>query len=238
MIRFYAPDIAATLTLPESDSQHAIKVLRHTVGDMVEVTDGRGTVYTCRIVDPHPRRTGVEIVERAEVKPCWDFHITIAVAPTKSIDRMEWLVEKLTETGVDRIVPVFCRYSERKEIKTDRLRRVAVAAMKQSLKATLPEIAEMTPIADFLASCTADQRFMGYCDDSVPRRLLAAAVQLHRSAAVLIGPEGDFSPAEVEQAIAAGFTPVTMGDNRLRTETAALVACDTLHIVNQLSPAL
>lgn len=234
MIRFYAPEIETSPFLPESDSQHCCRVLRMVSGDEIELVDGRGGLYKCRIVNAHNKRTEVEIIERISLPPVWGMDITVAVAPTKHLDRMEWLVEKLVEIGVNRIVPVKCARSERKEIKVERLEKIAVSAMKQSLKAVLPEIAEMTPLKEFVSSVEAGtQKFVAYCDDAVERRLLAREYRPGASVAVLIGPEGDFSPEEVAYAMSAGFVPVTLGDNRLRTETAALVACDTFHIINQ-----
>lgn len=234
MIRFYAPDIVSSRFLPESDSQHCCKVLRMQSGDEIEIVDGTGSLYRCRIVSANHKRTEVEIIERIDMPPVWNFDITVAVAPTKHLDRMEWLVEKLVEIGVNRIVPVKCMRSERKEIKVERLEKIAVSAMKQSLKAVLPTIDEMMPLPKFLSSVSEDvQRFVAYCDDRVERKLLAREYRPGASAAVLIGPEGDFSPEEIRMALDAGFIPVTLGDNRLRTETAALVACDTFHIINQ-----
>ena len=235
MIQFYAPDIEKTLSLPPSDSQHCIKVLRHQIGDIIEVIDGSGNSFTCRIVDPHQKHTSVEIIEKRSLPLCWDYSVTIAVAPTKMMDRMEWLVEKLTEIGVNRIVPLLCEHSERKEIKLERLEKIAVSAMKQSLKATKPIIEDMTRIDTFLKSVPADdEKFVGYCDVDTPRLLFSQALKPERNVTVLIGPEGDFSPAEIRNVIECGFIPMTLGDNRLRTETAALMACETVHIVNQI----
>ena len=238
MIRFYAPDIDCSPFLPESDSQHCCRVLRMQTGDEIEIIDGRGYLYRCRIVNAHSKRTEVETLERVALPPVWPCHITVAVAPTKHLDRMEWLVEKLVEIGVDRIVPVRCMRSERKEIKVERLEKNAVSAMKQSLKAVLPVIEEMTPLPRFIESVESGTlRFVAYCEDSVERKLLAREYRPGSSAAVLIGPEGDFSHEEIRAAIDTGFVPVTLGDNRLRTETAALVACDTIHIINQAFPS-
>lgn len=234
MIRFYAPDILDTAKLRAEDSAHAVRVLRRRAGDEVEVVDGRGGLYLCRLVTDDPRGAVVQVVESRRLPKVWTPSITVAVAPTKHNDRMEWLVEKLVEIGVDRIVPVRCERSERKDIKTERLQKIAVAAMKQSLKAVLPRIDDTTPLPAFLAEDFAGERFVGYCDAATERRLFAGAYTPGADAAILIGPEGDFSPAEIQAAIAAGYVPVTMGDNRLRTETAALVACDTIHIVNQI----
>lgn len=236
MIQFYAPDITATLTLPESDSQHCIRVLRMQCGNVIGVVDGKGHRYSCRIVEPHPKHTVVEIIDTLDISPVWSNDITIAIAPTKNIDRMEWCVEKLVEIGVNRIVPLRCQHSERKEIKFERLEKIAVAAMKQSLKATLPRIDEMMPISLFLEECATlknVQKFVGYCDSTMPRRLLAKEYSAGSDVVVLIGPEGDFSHEEIKAAINAGFIAITLGDNRLRTETAAIVACDTCHIINQ-----
>lgn len=234
MIRFYAPDINQSPFLPESDSQHCCRVLRMQTGNCIEIVDGRGALYKCRIVTAHNKRTEIEIIERIELPPVWQYNITVAVAPTKHLDRMEWLVEKLVEIGVNRIVPIRCMRSERKELKTERLEKIAVSAMKQSLKAVLPQIDEVMSLQSFLISVDkSDQRFVAYCDDWVERKLLAREYRPGSSVTVLIGPEGDFSPEEIKMTIDNGFVPVTLGDNRLRTETAALVACDTFHIINQ-----
>jgi 16S rRNA (uracil1498-N3)-methyltransferase len=235
MIQFFAPDIESTLCLPEADSGHAVRVLRMQPGDELQVVDGRGHRFLCRLLDNHSKHAAIEIVEREDIAPVWQNNITVMVAPTKNNDRMEWLVEKLVEIGINRIVPVRCARSERKEIKRERLEKIAVSAMKQSLKATLPEITEMMPIAEALRSFDAPQKYMGYCDDNVERKLFAKQYQPNVDVIILIGPEGDFSPAEVQAAISAKYVPVTMGDNRLRTETAALVACDTCHIINQIN---
>ena len=234
MIRFYAPDIASTWKLPESESGHAVRVLRHKPGDVLEVVDGLGNLYICRLVGDNPKGATVEPLETRRLEKVWAPSITLAVAPTKNIDRMEWLLEKLVEIGVDRFVPVRCARSERKGIKHERLEKIAVAAMKQSLKAILPRIDEFTPLGDFLREVPgASQRFVGWCDADTPRELLAKTLRPATDTTVLIGPEGDFTTDEIEMCRKAGFLPVTMGDNRLRTETAALVACDTFHILNQ-----
>lgn len=236
MIRFFAPDIENTLRLPEGESGHAIRVLRRRPGDEVEVVDGRGMLFRCRLVDDNHKGASITIVEREELPKVWTPSITVAVAPTKNMDRMEWLVEKLVEIGIDRFVPLKCERSERKELKVERIEKIAVSAMKQSLKAILPRIDATTPFKAFMAECAAmeAQRFVGYCDENTPRQLLARAYAPGNDVVLMIGPEGDFSPAEIQLAIASGFNAVTMGDNRLRTETAALVAADTIHIVNQL----
>ncbi len=238
MIRFYCPDLEPGMNrarLPESDSQHCVRVLRMSEGEELEASDGRGHIYSCRLAVAHPKRAEIEITGGREQPKVWGPRITVAVAPTKHLDRMEWLVEKLVEIGVDRIVAVRCRRSERKELKTERLEKIAISAMKQSLKAVLPEVSGPVPLDDFLRGCRTEsgQKFIGYCDSASDRVLLAKAYEPGSDVTILVGPEGDFTPEEVEAACASGFRAVTMGDNRLRTETAALVGADTVHIINQ-----
>lgn len=236
MIRFYAPDILTTSVLPESDSAHCIRVLRMNAGDPVEIVDGCGSSYTCRIIDPHPKHVMLDIIESRMEPLSWSYNLTVAVAPTKNNDRMEWLVEKLTEVGVNRIVPLCCRHSERKEIKTERLIKIAIAAMKQSLKATLPEVVPMVQLSEFVERTSREDvdRFVGYCADNCERKLLARSVTPGRDTIIMIGPEGDFDLSEIDLLLSRGYQPVTLGKNRLRTETAALVGATTVHVVNQL----
>lgn len=230
MIQFYSPDIAETLQLPESDSKHAVRVLRMREGDELQVVDGRGHVYTCRLADAHPKHVAIEIVSVADVPLPWSQRIAVAVAPTKHMDRMEWMVEKLTEIGVDDIIPILCRRSERRELKEERLEKIAVSAMKQSLKAVCPKVWPLTPLPSLLGMMPDAQRFVAYCDPSVPRLDMARECLPGRDTLILIGPEGDFDPTEIRATLDAGFIPVTLGDNRLRTETAALYALSVVHI--------
>ncbi len=232
MIQFYCPDIESLPVLPESDSNHAIRVLRMQEGDTLQVIDGKGHAYDCRLVAAHPKKAALEIIDKRDMPLPWGYDITVAVAPTKSMDRMEWMVEKLTEIGINRIVPLRCEHSERKEIKTERLEKVAIAAMKQSLKSVLPCIDEMTPIETILSQPHNGEKFIAYCDDIYQRQELACRYHAGQSATILIGPEGDFSPKEITAAVDAGFLPITLGPNRLRTETAAIAAVQTCHILS------
>ncbi len=235
MIRFYAPDVDESGMLPESESAHCCRVLRMKEGDTLYCVDGRGGEYECTLTLANPRGAGVEIVSRRREERCWRPRITLAVAPTKNADRMEWLVEKSVEMGVDRIVLLECVHSERRNYKTDRLVKIAVSAMKQSLKATLPEIVGMVRFKDFLASVGEGCRFMGYCDREFPRLEFVREYDGKQDVTVLIGPEGDFSPEEVASAVASGFVPVTFGNTRLRTETAALYALAAVHVLDNLN---
>ncbi len=235
MHRFYCPDIADTLTLGEEDSKHCVKVLRMTGGDLIEIVDGNGNLYTCRITMAHPKRCAVEVVERVEQPPHWGCRIVLGIAPTKHLDRMEWLAEKCVEMGVDRIVPLRCHNSERTVLKTDRLKKIMVSAMKQSLKATLPQLDELTPVEQLMKEPFDGVRCIAYCDEQLPReqrQTLASAYRPGCDVMVLIGPEGDFSPEEVQVARESGFAPVTLGDSRLRTETAGLMAVAFIHALN------
>ena len=235
MIQFYAPDIENNELLPESDSQHCVRVLRMKTGDKIEVIDGKGFRYECIITDAHQKRTKIEILDKQHIPLSWSNNITIAVAPTKHLDRMEWLVEKMTEVGVNRIIPLLCRHSERKEIKVERLEKIAIAAMKQSLKTVLPQIDQMTPIKNIISQFNSKQKFIAYCDQSIPRLLFSKEYKPNEDTIILIGPEGDFSIEEISLALENEYKPISLGDNRLRTETAALAACHTCHIINQLN---
>ena len=234
MIVFYAPDLESTGLLPESDSAHCCRVLRMKEGDEIMVTDGKGHRFLCKIVEAHHKHTAVEIISREDVPNHWGVKITLAVAPTKLSDRMEWMLEKAVEIGIDRVVLLRCRHSERKAIKTERLEKVMISAMKQSLKGVLPEITEMTDFKDFISECKGSGGlYMGYCDSAYPRREFVKECKSGESVTIMIGPEGDFSPEEVASAVEAGFLPVTFGESRLRTETAALYGVAAVHIINQ-----
>lgn len=234
MIRFYAPDIETDPMLPESDSQHAVRVLRMKEGDELEITDGKGYIYKCRMISAHHKCAMVEIIEKTASPLCWKQNITIAVAPTKHLDRMEWLVEKLVEIGVNDIVPLKCRFSERKEIKTERLEKIAVSAMKQSLKAVMPYIHNMVPFEKAIIDFKSRQNFIAYCTEDITKVPFAKAYQPGLDTTILIGPEGDFSSQEVENAFSIDYKPITLGDNRLRTETAALYSCSACHVIDSL----
>jgi len=235
MIRFYCPDIETDPVMPETEAGHCVRVLRHQPGDLLEIVDGKGNLFTARLVDAHPRRAMVEIVDRRRLPGYWRGRLVLGVAPTKMMDRMEWLVEKGTEVGMDVFVPLLCRYSERRDIKRDRLGKTAVSAMKQSLKAMLPQVAGMTPFQEFIHEYAHfPQKFIAHCVDDGERRLLAREFRPGVDTVMLIGPEGDFSPEEIRMALDAGFVAVSLGEARLRTETAALTALETFHIVGQM----
>ena len=228
---FWTDRIEAGLCfLGEEESAHCVRVLRHREGDNVCVIDGAGTMYECVLSQASPK-AAVARIEKAN--PGWGSHpyrLEMAVCPTKNIDRYEWFVEKATEVGTDRFVPVIGDHSERKVLKTERLRRIVLSAAKQSLKAAVPEIAEPLTVKEFIASVADSSalKMIACCfeDESHPRTSVMQALSGtdRREYIVLIGPEGDFSREEVRLAIEAGFIPVHLGESRLRTETAALAA--------------
>lgn len=237
MHRFYAPDVETTMLLPDEEAQHCVRVLRLSAGDEIEVVDGKGNLFLCRISEATNKKCSVEIVDKKYIPNHWGCHITVVIAPTKNIDRLEWMIEKVTEMGVDRIIPVLCRYSERKVLKTERLQKIVVSAMKQSLKTVLPELCELTPVGDVIKSDFDGHKFIAYCDKEIERRNFACEYKKGENVMIMIGPEGDFSKEEIRASLDAGFVPVTLGDSRLRTETAGVFACAVIHTINQLNYA-
>ena len=229
---FYTPDIALRAELPEEEAGHCIRVLRLTEGDEILLTDGKGMFYKAAISRAHPKHCEVDILESWQQPALWNFQLHIAVAPTKNMDRMEWFAEKATEIGIDAITCLNCRFSERKEVKPARLEKILVSAMKQSQKATLPVLTGMTDFRTFVTQPFDGRTFIAHCEEG-DKKLLKQLYQPGENALVLIGPEGDFSPEEIELALKNGFLPISLGESRLRTETAALVACHTIHVLNQ-----
>ena len=231
MALFYVPNIALNV-LPEVESQHAVKVLRLQNGDKITLVDGTGGYYEARITNPHPKHCGFVIIETKPEFGKRDFKLHIAIAPTKNIERLEWFIEKATEIGIDEITPIICRFSERKIVKEERLEKIIVSAAKQSLKAYFPKLNPLCTFDDLLKNHHASQKFIAHCYEQ-DKRLLQTEIKKSKDILILIGPEGDFSVEEVEKAIAGGFVPVSLGDSRLRTETAGVVACHTVALINQ-----
>ena len=229
---FYTPDIQKTNELPEEEAQHCTRVLRLSIGDEITLTDGKGSFYKAEITAATNKRCLVAIKETIFQKPLWPCHLHIAMAPTQNMDRNEWFAEKATEIGFDELTFLNCRYSERKVIKTERIEKILVSAVKQSLKATKPVLNEMTDFNKFITRDFEGQKFIAHCYEG-DKPLLKDVICPGEDALVLIGPEGDFSEEEVKKAIANGFQSISLGKSRLRTETAALVACHTMNLLNQ-----
>lgn len=229
---FYTPDIQTKTELPEEEAQHCIRVLRLTAGDEITLTDGKGNFYRAEISAATNKRCLVNIIEMIYQEPLWPCHLHIAMAPTKNMDRNEWFAEKATEIGFDELTFLNCRFSERKVIKTERIEKILVSAIKQSLKARLPVLNEMTDFDKFISRDFKGQKFIAHCYEG-EKSLLRDVLQKGEDALALIGPEGDFSEEEVKKAIEKGFIPISLGKSRLRTETAALVACHTMNLMNE-----
>ncbi|MCR4765045.1 MAG: 16S rRNA (uracil(1498)-N(3))-methyltransferase [Bacteroidaceae bacterium] len=228
---FYTPDIDHSLELPEEEASHAVRVLRLQPGDEVMLTDGNGYFYRAEISVANKKQCLVNVLEKQYQEPLWKNHIHLAVAPTKNMDRMEWLAEKATEIGWDELTFLDCRYSERKVVKTERIEKILVSAIKQSLKARLPLLHGMTDFSEFVSRPFSGQKFIAHCYKN-ERQELKDVLRPGDDAVVLIGPEGDFSEEEVAIALSHGFVPISLGPSRLRTETAALVACHTINLFN------
>ena len=236
---FYEPDFGPPRgTLGEEESKHCVRVLRLAEGDRLHVTDGRGTLYECRIVAADPRRCEAEVVTaHADFEPL-PYRLVMGVAPTKNADRYEWFLEKATEVGVSAVVPLETEHSERRVFNPRRGEKVVTAAMKQSLKAYRPGLEPLTPLREVLEAPFEGRKFIAHCAEArnpAGKAYLPSTLRPGEAALVLVGPEGDFSPAEIDAALACGFEEITLGPQRLRTETAAVVAVTMAAVVNQFT---
>jgi 16S rRNA (uracil1498-N3)-methyltransferase len=230
---FYNPNLdnsAAQFTLSPEESKHIIKVLRKKEGDILHITNGKGYLFEAKIMVADPKKCMAQIIDtdKKHRKMYW-FHLV--VAPTKMNDRFEWLLEKATEIGVNEITPIICENSERKVIKKERMEKVLLSAMKQSLQTYLPKLNDAITYDEFIAKNQEGLLFIAHCEDE-EKVDLKRRVAADKDITVLIGPEGDFSKNEIKQAYEKGFLPVSLGENRLRTETAAIVACATVNMIN------
>lgn len=228
---FYTPHILNNNELPADEAQHCIKVLRKKEGDEILLTDGKGYFYEAIILQANHKHCIVDIQKSIHQDKSWTFNLQIAFAPTKNMDRVEWFAEKATEIGIDHFSPILCNHSERKEIKNQRIEKILVSAMKQSEKAYLPQLDELQNFADIIKQPFDGKKFIAHCYEG-EKSLLKDVYKQRENAFILIGPEGDFSETEVAEAILNGFEPISLGESRLRTETAALVACHTIHVLN------
>ncbi|MBN1186036.1 MAG: 16S rRNA (uracil(1498)-N(3))-methyltransferase [Bacteroidales bacterium] len=229
---FYCPDILSDhYILSEEESKHCSKVLRLKEGDEIVLVDGNGGYFKAQICDKQSKRTEVKIIETQEKYNKRKFHLHIAIAPTKNIDRFEWFLEKVTEIGVDEITPLLCDFSERKVIKPDRLQKILISAMKQSEQAYLPKLNELTKYSDFIKESKSDIYYIAHCYNTLKVNLTSDCPP-GKKVVILIGPEGDFSLPEVEQATKNGYKSLDLGINRLRTETAGIVACCSVNHLN------
>ena len=224
---FYVPDAAHAHELPADEASHAVKVLRLTAGDEIMLMDGQGNFYRAVVIVASNHHCMYDIQETQPQERPWQGHIHLAIAPTKLMDRTEWMVEKAVEIGVDEMTFLACQFSERRVVKTQRLEKIAVSAMKQSRKAWKTEIHEMTSFNDFITTPRSGYQYIAHCYEEVERSFLfeqMKALAPTEDVTILIGPEGDFSIDEVRNAIGKGYQSVHLGSSRLRTETAGLSA--------------
>ena len=233
---FYTPDIEQKQELPQEEAAHCARVLRMTEGERILLTDGVGNFYDAELTLVSNKHCSFRIVGKQTPAPLWEGHLHLAVAPTKNMDRIEWFAEKATEIGLDELTFLNCRFSERKVVKSERIDKILISAMKQSLKPQKPVLNEMVDFSKFVKLPFGGQKFIAHCypDIGGEKKLLKQAVNRGEDALVMIGPEGDFSREEVMLAIEQGFQPISLGRARLRTETAALVACHILNLTNQV----
>jgi 16S rRNA (uracil1498-N3)-methyltransferase len=230
---FYTPDINSEIyTLNEEESKHIIRVLRLKKESFITLTNGSGNFYKVEIIDDNTKRCTVKVVEIEENVGKREFKLHIAIAPTKNIERFEWFLEKATEIGIEEITPIICRNSEREIIKTDRLNKVIISAMKQSLKAYCPKLNEPFTFTNFIKNQSAPAKFIAHCS-SGEKFSLKEKYKSGNDILILIGPEGDFSPEEIKAAIDNGFQEIHLGQSRLRTETAGVVACQIVNFINE-----
>jgi 16S rRNA (uracil1498-N3)-methyltransferase len=229
---FYATNIEKQdIILDAEESRHLAKVLRLNDGEIVHVIDGKGIRFKCTIISANPKKALLKIDSKEEINEF--FGLSIAAAPTKNLNRWEWFLEKSTEIGIDAIFPINTYHSERKVLKRERQERILISAMKQSYKATLPTLSEIEKFDKLIKQKFEGQKFIAHCYENIPKEALKSVFNKRENALILIGPEGDFSELEVNKAIGVGFIPISLGQSRLRTETAALIACHSIHLLNE-----
>lgn len=231
---FYTPDITQnTYILNEEESKHCVRVLRLTIGSIVNLVDGKGGFYTAEITFDNPKKVSLSILKVETEFHKRNHYLHIAVAPTKNIDRIEWFLEKATELGIDEITPIITDRSERRVVKEDRLNKVITSAVKQSIKAYHPKLNDAISFDAFLKEPFDGDKLIAHCIDNGEKQYISKLVAPHQKYLILIGPEGDFTPDEVNLALNKGFKALTLGDNRLRTETAALSVCFEINYLNR-----
>ena len=232
---FYTPDIIGNLyQLSEEESKHCVRVLRLKTGDKVNLVDGKGGFYEAMVSSDNPKACMLNIIAKTQEFESRDYYLHLAVAPTKNTDRLEWLIEKAVEIGIDEFTPIICEHSERRNLNIERLERIAISAMKQSIKAYKPIINECLSVKKLIELNQQQVKLIAHCMND-KKESIAKAYSQSQSVLCLIGPEGDFSQEEVRFATDKGFKGISLGNSRLRTETAGLVACHSFYFINQNS---
>lgn len=232
---FYIAELHKTsteFTFDKMESRHIIKVLRKKEGDILHITNGKNYFFTAEVISANDKKCQVHIIEIKKEIPSRNYSVKIAIAPTKSNDRFEWFLEKATEIGIDEIQPIICKHSERKVLKIERLQKVVITAMKQSLQFQLPLLHKTITFKEFINQDIKGDKYIAHCEKTNKNKL-KSLVQENSDVTILIGPEGDFSPDEIQLALQNDFIPVSLGATRLRTETAGIVATHTVALVNE-----
>ncbi len=230
---FYVPGLTGKIIqLNTEESRHCIKVLRLRKGDHVQLLNGIGSQFEAMIIDPNAKSCILEVLTKEEKPSKWDYFLTIAIAPTKNMDRFEWFAEKSTEIGIDQIIPLICKHSERRALKSDRIEKILISAMKQSGQVYLPVFKQSITFMDLVSQPFDGDKLIAHCGYG-EKRELKDTITPGKNVLILIGPEGDFDSEEINFAVTMGFVPISLGKTRLRTETAGLVACHTVCLVNQ-----
>jgi 16S rRNA (uracil1498-N3)-methyltransferase len=233
---FYNSEISTEtkqLTFDKIESRHIVRVLRKKESDILHITNGKGFLFDAKIIIASDKKCIAEIIEVQEKPKPWDYYLHIAIAPTKNNDRYEWFLEKATEIGIDEITPIICSNSERRNIKLERFEKIIQSAMKQSLKFTLPKINEPIKFGDFINQKNEGTLCIAHCEDDTYKNPLKSVINPSEKTTILIGPEGDFSPQEITKALTKKYTPISLGESRLRTETAGLVAVNIVSYINE-----
>ncbi len=234
---FYVPDAATATELPTDEAMHALRVLRLKMGDEMMLMDGQGCYYRAEVTLAHTKHCMYEVREKLPQERAWQGHLHLAIAPTKMMERVEWMVEKAVEVGIDEISFLNCQFSERRLVKIPRLEKIMVSAVKQSRKAWATQLNEVVNFDDFMARPCEGRKYIAHCYDEIPRTFLFDELckpSDTEDATVLIGPEGDFSIEEVRRAVDAGYISVHLGKSRLRTETAGLSAVMMMQLSKNL----
>ncbi|CAL2084487.1 Ribosomal RNA small subunit methyltransferase E [Tenacibaculum dicentrarchi] len=233
---FFNPDITTEttqITFDKEESRHIVRVLRKKEGDILQITNGAGFLFSVSITIANDKRCLTTVVKYEEKPNNRDYYLHVAIAPTKNNDRLEWFLEKATEIGIDEITPIICDNSERKIVKINRLNKIVQAAMKQSLQFTLPKLNEPIKLSEFLKQDATSKLFIAHCEENIEKKLLKNIADKNEKYTILIGPEGDFSSKEIDYALNHNFKPISLGDNRLRTETAGLNVVQSIAFIHQ-----
>lgn len=232
---FYNTDISnktSQITFDKIESKHIVRVLRKKEGDVLKITNGKGYLFDAEILVASDKKCIATIINATTKQKQWNYHLHIAIAPTKNNDRIEWFLEKATEIGIDEITPIICHNSERRVVKKERLEKIVQSAMKQSLKFTLPKLNDSIKFNDFIAQDIEGLKCIAHCED-LEKNLLKNVAKKTDKITILIGPEGDFSLDEINKALENKYQPISLGESRLRTETAALVAVHTIALIQE-----